>query len=148
MTDKKTTKPESPLNELEDHSVSSGAAKTKGVGAVTTSKADAAAKMAEVPVTDAAAEKQSNTVADKIAKSGMMYHENQLSGHFFVGPIVEECATARCRHTNLQEIEPRAGLEVQRSEGSAFAIPSDFPRGLGPAGWLAVTDGDGKSLFA
>lgn len=153
---KKKAAPASPANTLKDHSVSPAEMAAK-MPQARTAAAPAKAKTADtktaekiVAETKSEAETKADSLGDKITKSGLIYHEDQLTGQNWAGSAKgDPCKGTehRCRHTPLAENEPRAGMTVYPKSGAPFAIGMDFQRGQGALGWLAVRSPGGAALL-
>lgn len=89
----------------------------------------------------------------RLARSGYVLNENQVTGERWVGlsvqrdPDADATAKAKTRVTSIAEMAPWKGLTVKPKDGEPFAISDEFDKGSTPADWFAVLGGDGKPFL-
>lgn len=97
---------------------------------------------------------EDNSVAGRLARSGYLYHENQITGERWVGTPIQQDDSAdlaskqRTRVTSLSEAKPFTGLTIKPKDGEPFAVPEEFGgREATPKDWLAILNPATKKPF-
>lgn len=96
---------------------------------------------------------EDNSIAARLARTGYVLNENQITGERWVGisvqrdPDADASTRAKTKVTSIAEVAPRKGLTVKPTNGEPFAVSDEFDRSSSPADWFAVIDGNGKPFL-